>query len=62
MDIAALCLARQKNPSLTVAEFVKGVEPVFKVLVPRMKMNRPAVRELVSFLKDCMQPEPPWER
>ncbi|MEP7245585.1 MAG: LysR substrate-binding domain-containing protein [Gammaproteobacteria bacterium] len=33
-----------------------------KVLVPRMKMNRPAVRELVSFLKDCMQPEPPWER
>lgn len=33
-----------------------------KVLVPRMKMNRPAVRELVSFLKECMQPAPPWER
>jgi DNA-binding transcriptional LysR family regulator len=33
-----------------------------KVLVPRMKMNRPAVSELVSFLKDSMQPVPPWER
>ena len=34
----------------------------FKVLVPRMKMNRPAVRELVAFLKAAMQPVPPWER
>jgi DNA-binding transcriptional LysR family regulator len=34
----------------------------FKVLVPRMKMNRPAVRELVAFLKLRMQPVPPWER
>lgn len=33
-----------------------------KVLVPRMKMNRPAVRELVEFLKSRMQPIPPWER
>ena len=33
-----------------------------KVLVPRMRMNRPAVRELVSFLKSRMQPVPPWER
>ena len=32
-----------------------------KVLVPRMKMNRPAVIELVSYLKNSMQP-PPWER
>jgi DNA-binding transcriptional LysR family regulator len=33
-----------------------------KVLVPRMKLNRPAVHELVAFLKDSMQPLPPWER
>jgi DNA-binding transcriptional LysR family regulator len=31
-----------------------------KALVPSMKMNKPAVRELVNFLKERMQP-PPWE-
>jgi DNA-binding transcriptional LysR family regulator len=31
-----------------------------KVMVPRMKMNRPAMRELVEFLKARMQPAPPW--
>ena len=33
-----------------------------KALVPRIKMNRPAVRSLVAFLKESMQPMPPWER
>jgi DNA-binding transcriptional LysR family regulator len=33
-----------------------------KTSVPRMKMNRPAVRELVAHLKSSMQPLPPWER
>jgi DNA-binding transcriptional LysR family regulator len=33
-----------------------------KALVPRIKMNRPAVRSLVTFLKDSMLPVPPWER
>jgi len=33
-----------------------------KASVPRMKMNRPAVRELVAHLKASMQPEPPWDR
>jgi DNA-binding transcriptional LysR family regulator len=32
-----------------------------KALVPRIKMNKPAVAELVSFLKSRMQPKPPWE-
>jgi DNA-binding transcriptional LysR family regulator len=32
-----------------------------KALVPRMKMNKPAVRELISFLKASLQPTPPWE-
>jgi DNA-binding transcriptional LysR family regulator len=31
-----------------------------KALVPSMKMNKPAVRELVTFLKERMQ-RPPWE-
>lgn len=30
--------------------------------VPRIKMNRPPVRALVAFLKEAMQPVPPWER
>jgi DNA-binding transcriptional LysR family regulator len=30
-----------------------------KALVPRMKMNRPVVREFVAFLKSWLQP-PPW--
>jgi DNA-binding transcriptional LysR family regulator len=33
-----------------------------KTSVPRMKMNRPAVRELVAHLKSEMQPLPPWDR
>ena len=33
-----------------------------KLQVPRMKMNRPAVRKLIAHLKECMQPVPPWER
>lgn len=32
-----------------------------KALVPSIKMNKPAVRELVTFLKSRMQPLPPWE-
>jgi len=32
-----------------------------KALVPRIKMNKPAVAALVSYLKARMQPNPPWE-
>jgi DNA-binding transcriptional LysR family regulator len=32
-----------------------------KATVPRIKMNKPAVAELVTFLKSRMQPKPPWE-
>ena len=32
-----------------------------KALVPRVKLQKPAVRELVSFLKARMQSLPPWE-
>jgi len=31
-----------------------------KIWVPRMKINRPAVRELTKYLKASMQPEPLW--
>ena len=36
--------------------------PWLKALVPRMKMDKPAVRELVSFTKTRMQPVAPWDR
>jgi DNA-binding transcriptional LysR family regulator len=32
-----------------------------KALVPRIKMNKPAVSQLVDYLKARMQPAPPWE-
>ena len=32
-----------------------------KAQVPNMKINKPAVKELVKFLKERMQPIPPWE-
>jgi DNA-binding transcriptional LysR family regulator len=32
-----------------------------KALVPRIKMDKPAVRELVAFLKSRTQPLSPWE-
>jgi DNA-binding transcriptional LysR family regulator len=37
--------------------------PIFwlKALVPRIKMDKPAVRELVSFLKTRTQPLAPWD-
>ncbi len=33
-----------------------------KALVPRIKMNKPAVSQLVEYLKARMHPTPPWER
>jgi DNA-binding transcriptional LysR family regulator len=37
--------------------------PVFwlKALVPRMKMGKPAVHELVTYIKSRMHPIPPWQ-
>jgi DNA-binding transcriptional LysR family regulator len=32
-----------------------------KAQVPRIKMNKPAVSQLVEFLKARMLPAPPWE-
>jgi DNA-binding transcriptional LysR family regulator len=32
-----------------------------KAVVPRIKMNKPAVSQLVDYLKSRMQPTPPWE-
>jgi len=33
-----------------------------KALIPRIKLNKPAVHELVEFLKARMSPVPPWEK
>ena len=35
LDIARLYLALHKNPSLTIPEFLRGEEPVYKVSIPR---------------------------
>ncbi len=35
--------------------------PWLKALVPRMKTDKPAVRELVAFVKARMQPVAPWD-
>jgi len=35
--------------------------PWLKALVPRMKMDKPAVRELIAFVKAGMQPVAPWD-
>jgi len=32
-----------------------------KALIPRIKLNKPAVNELVAYLKSRMHPTPPWE-
>jgi DNA-binding transcriptional LysR family regulator len=32
-----------------------------KAIVPRIKLNKPAVHELVEYLKKRMHPTPPWE-
>lgn len=37
------------------------VVPWLKALVPRMKMDKPAVRELISFMKARIQPVAPWD-
>ena len=33
-----------------------------KALIPRIKLNKPAVHELVEYLKTRMHPVPPWEK
>ena len=33
-----------------------------KALIPRIKLNKPGVQELVEFLKARMSPVPPWEK
>jgi DNA-binding transcriptional LysR family regulator len=35
--------------------------PWLKALVPRMKVDKPAVRELIAFVKAHMQPLAPWD-
>ncbi len=60
LDIAGLYLALQKNPTLTVPDFIKNTECMWKVLVPRkgdieMAKNYPWLAE------GCEQPSPSWE-
>ena len=57
-------LAREDLASGRLVEVMKSHPvPTFwlKALVPRIKMNKPAVSQLVDYLKGRMQPLPPWE-
>jgi DNA-binding transcriptional LysR family regulator len=57
-------LVREDLKSGRLVEVMKSHPvPTFylKALVPRIKMNKPAVSQLVDYLKSRMQPAPPWE-
>jgi hypothetical protein len=60
MDVAALYLARQGNPSLTVAEFVRTRDAMFRVLVPR-KGDLEILRDYPWLGEDVSTPSPSWE-
>jgi len=51
----------QSGALIEILEEYPVVEFWLKALVPNMKINKPAVKELVKFLKERMQPVPPWE-
>jgi len=56
-------LVEQDLQSGSLIEVLKEypvVEFWLKALVPNMKLNKPAVKELVKYLKERMQPVPPW--
>ena len=60
MDIAALYLARQKNPALTVAQFLKTQTTVWKVVVPRRgDLELPQAYPWMG--ENLSQPSPSWE-
>jgi DNA-binding transcriptional LysR family regulator len=57
-------LAREDLKSGRLVEVMKSHPvPTFwmKAQVPRIKMGKPAVSQLVEYLKSRMQPAPPWE-
>ncbi len=60
LDIASLYLARQKNPTLTVAEFVTAQQPAFKVLVPR-RGELELLRNYPWLGEGAPSPSPSWE-
>jgi hypothetical protein len=60
LDISALYLARQKNPSLTAAEFVAAQDAAFKVLVPR-KGELELLRNYPWLGVAAPAPSPSWE-
>ena len=60
MDIAALYLAHQKNPGITVAQFLKTQPVVFKVLVPR-RSDIELAKAYPWMAENLDQPSPSWE-
>jgi len=60
LDLGKLYLAQQKNPALTVPEFIKTIEPTWKVIVPRK--NTPDLLKNYPWLADgdISQPSSSW--
>jgi DNA-binding transcriptional LysR family regulator len=52
----------QQGTLVAVLESYPMAAPWLKALVPRMKMDKPAVRELISFTKTRMHPVAPWDK
>lgn len=61
MDVASFFLAQQKNPSLTVPEFVRAEPAYFKVTVPRDGELDFARRHPWLAYGDLSVPSPSWE-
>ena len=60
LDITGLYLALQKHPALTVADYIKTTECMWKVLVPR-KGDVELVKDYPWIGENLEQPSPSWE-
>jgi hypothetical protein len=60
MDIARLYLTHQKNPALSLAEFVRSTPPAWKVVVPR-KGELELVTHYPWLGQGVTEPSPSWE-
>ncbi|TLD70319.1 M23 family metallopeptidase [Phragmitibacter flavus] len=61
MDLARLYLERQKNPTLSVSQFVRTQEPEWKVIVPRRNTTLELLQNYPWLGEDTARPSPSWE-
>ena len=60
IDVAALYLERQKNPSLTIVDFIRKQEPTFKVITTR-KGELELLKNYPWLGEGCERESPSWE-